>query len=117
MPEDFKPEKLAAELKRIHAKKRRSRRGSGYLFQKAKGGNWHMKYYRPNPDTGANDCVRECTWTADRATAQKMLNERLVQIARSELFEVGKRVTVTKLYDALRTVTKNNNPRPHATRV
>ena len=114
MPEDFNPEKLAAELKKIHAKKKRSRRGTGYLFQKTKGGNWHMKYYRPNPDTSVTECVRECTWTTDKAAAQKMLNERLVQIARGELFEVGKRVTVAKLYKALHTATKNNNPRPRA---
>jgi hypothetical protein len=50
MPEDFKPEKLVAELKKIHAKKKRNRRGSGYLFQKTKDGNWHLKYYRPNPE-------------------------------------------------------------------
>ena len=38
--------------------------------------------------------VRECTWTTDRTSAQKMLNERLVQISRGELFETGKRVSV-----------------------
>lgn len=101
-------------MKSEPSKKTRNRRGCGNLFQKAKGGNWHMKYYRPNPETDTSECVRECAWTTDRTSAQKMLNERLVQIARGELFEVGKRVTVAKLYEALQTATKNNNPRPRA---
>jgi integrase len=95
-------------------KKKRNRKGSGSLFQKTPGGLWHMQYYRTNPDTGLSERVRECTQTRDQNEAQTMLNERLVQISRGELFEVGKRVTVARLYEALHTAIENDNRRPRA---
>ncbi len=108
------PETLVVALKKVHAKKKRSRRGGGYLFQRKEGGMYHMQFYKPNPDTGHADKVVECTWTANHAEAQKKLNERLAQVARGELFETGKRKTVADLYTALHTHVKNNNPKPRA---
>jgi integrase len=104
-----------ASKKRLLPQKR-NRKGCGSLFQKTKGGVWHAQFYRPNPDTGVSERVRECLWTKDRAEAQKKLNERQVQVGRGELFEVGKRKTVTDLYKALLSDTKRHNPRPRASK-
>lgn len=89
--------------------RQRHRRGGGYLFQKVKGGKWHIQFYRPNPETGKSDCVKEYTELSSKTEAQKLLTERLGQINRGEPFEVGRCRTVGKLYDALRTFTENNS--------
>ena len=94
--------------------KKRSRRGSGSVFQKVVGGAWHIQYYRPNPETGKSECVKEYIKSHTRTDAQRKLNERLSQISRGEQFEVGRRTTVGMLYEALLNFTKNNSTKPRA---
>jgi integrase len=88
--------------------KKRSRRGSGSVFQKAGSPHWVIQYYRFNPDKGKSVRIREYTQLSSRTAAQKLLTDRLSKIGRGEQFEVGRPVTVAELYNALRTFTENN---------
>ena len=88
--------------------KKRSRRGSGSVFQKAGSPHWVVQYYRFDPDKGKSIRTREYTRLSSRTAAQKLLTERLGKIGRGEQFEAGRPITVAELYDALRTFTQNN---------
>jgi integrase len=88
--------------------KKRSRRGSGSVFQKAGSPHWVIQYYRFDSDKGKSVRVREYTKLSSRAQAQKLLTDRLSKIGRGEQFEIGRPVTIAELYDALRTFTENN---------
>jgi len=88
--------------------KKRSRRGSGSVFQKAGSPHWVIQYYQFNPDKGKSVRIREYTQLSSRTAAQKLLTDRLSKIGRGEQFEVGRPVTVAELYNALRTFTENN---------
>ncbi len=89
--------------------RQRNRRGSGSVYQKPGSPNWVIQYYRFDSDKSRSVRVREYTRLRSRAAAQKLLTDRLSRIGRGEQFEVGRPITVTELYDALRTLTENNN--------
>jgi integrase len=88
--------------------KKRSRRGSGSVFQKAGSPHWVVQYYRFDPSKNKSVRVREYTRLSSRNAAQKLLTDRLSKIGRGEQFEVGRPVTVSELYSALLTFTENN---------
>jgi integrase len=88
--------------------KKRSRRGSGSVFQKAGSPHWVVQYYRFDPSKNKSVRVREYTRLSSRTAAQKLLTDRLSKIGRGEQFEVGRPVTVSELYSALLTFTENN---------
>jgi integrase len=88
--------------------KRRSRRGSGSVFQKANSNNWVVQYYRFDSDKGKSVRIREYTKLSSRTAAQKLLTDRLSKIGRGEQFEIGRPVTIAELYNALLTFTENN---------
>ena len=88
--------------------KKRSRRGSGSVFQKAGSPHWVIQYYRFDPEKRKSVRVREYTRLSSRTAAQKLLSDRLSKIGRGEQFEIGRPVTITELYNALRTFTENN---------
>ena len=80
-------------------KKSRARRGTGCVFQKTRGGKWHIQYYGPCPKTGEWKCLKEYVGASTKSEAQKMLSTRLSQVARGEAFEIGRsRPTVERLY-------------------
>jgi integrase len=88
--------------------KKRCRRGSGSVFQKAGSPHWVIQYYRFDPEKGKSVRIREYTRLSSRTAAQKLLTDRLGKIGRGEQFEIGRPVTIAELYDALRTFTENN---------
>lgn len=65
--------------------RKRNRRGSGSVFQKVEGGQWHIQYYAPELDPVAGRVrskrVREYC-TLPKSEAQKLLNDRLAKIGR-----------------------------------
>lgn len=69
---------------------------------------WHLQYFRPNPETGRAERIRENSHTTSHTAAQRMLNSRLSQVARGELFDVGRRTTVGMLYESLRVYTQTH---------
>lgn len=89
--------------------KKRSRRGSGSVFQKANSSHWVVQYYKYDPEKGKSVRVREYTKLRNRTAAQKVLNDRLSKIDRGEQFETSRPVTVGQLYEALKTYTENNS--------
>ena len=64
--------------------KRRCRRGSGSVFQKARSPHWVVQYYRFDPEKRKTVRIREYTRLSSGA-AQKLLNDRLSKIGRGEL--------------------------------
>jgi integrase len=89
--------------------KKRSRRGSGSVFQKANSSHWVVQYYKYDPDKGKSVRVREYTKLQSRTAAQKVLNDRLSKIDRGEQFGTRRPATVDELYEALKTYTENNS--------
>jgi integrase len=89
--------------------KKRSRRGSGSVFQKPNSSHWVVQYYKYDPDKGKSVRVREYTKLQSRTAAQKVLHDKLSKIDRGEQFETRRPVTVAELYDALKTYTENNS--------
>jgi integrase len=87
---------------------KRSRRGSGSVFQKPNSKHWVIQYYRYDHTRQKSVRVREYTQLSTRTAAQKLLTDRLSKVGRGEQFEIGRPITVAELYDALRTFTRNN---------
>ena len=87
---------------------KRSRRGSGSVFQKPNSKHWVIQYYRYDHTRQKSVRVREYTQLSTRTAAQKLLTDRLSKVGRGEQFEIGRPVNVAELYDALHTFTENN---------
>ena len=78
-------------------------RGTGSIFQFKGCGNWFLKYYRNGV------AVRESSGTDNKRKAEKILQQRLGEIANNTYIEpVDRKVTVDDLYSALLDDYRNN---------
>lgn len=91
-------------------RKLRRTRGSGSLFRKGTSRTWVIQYYKDDPARGKRIRVREYTGLSSRDDAQKLLNTRLYQVDRGELFETRKQaVRIADLFTDLKAHTLNNS--------
>lgn len=78
-------------------------RGTGSIFQYKGCGNWFLKYYRNGVP------VREASGTDNKRKAEKILQQRLGEIATGNYIEpIDRKVTVDELYAALLDDYRNN---------
>ena len=78
-------------------------RGTGSIFQFKGCGNWYLKYYRNGMP------VRESSGTDKKRKAEKMLRQRIGEIATGTYVEaVDRKISIDELYSALLDDYKNN---------
>ncbi len=78
-------------------------RGTGSIFQFKGCGNWYLKYYRNGMP------VRESSGTDKKRKAEKMLRQRIGEIATGTYVEaVDRKISIDELYSALIDDYKNN---------
>jgi integrase len=93
-------------------------RGSGSIFRKGTSRTWTIQYYKDDPATGKRVRAREYTSLTSRAEAQRLLNTRLYQVDRGELFDTRKRgARIEELFLAMKENCLNNRREDAAARL